>query len=131
MNKDYEIVSVSNDKILVSVQTVDLSNSFWQHLENDIRRRRIEDVIVVFDFLLKLGLANRFFFTHYKDNELQTGVMPMQLNPSIINVFDRYFSENTGLLEKSLMSSRAQHIYLEYIQQQRRRIENSKKETGY
>lgn len=114
MSKDYEIIHISQNEILVTVLTVDMTNSFWQILENDIKIRSGKDIVVIFDFLLKLGPKNRFFYTYYKGHKLEEEIKPANMNRDKEILFDLFFKGHLGLLERSLMSSRAQQNYIEY-----------------
>lgn len=115
MSKLYEIVKVTPTEIFVVVTTTQNTNSFWSDLQMELQSIARNNVTVYFDFVLRHGLANRFFETMYSGRVLRLGIRKTLKSELLIRLFNQYFAKRSELISQSLMSKREQEIFLSHL----------------
>lgn len=112
MIKLFEIIENQENEVYVAVTTTKSTNAFWVDLEHELQRLGRSEATVYLDFVLRHGVANRFFSTKYENSRLRIGISKLEYSEKLNRIFNRFFATHLTLLMHSLMSKREREYFL-------------------
>ena len=105
MESSYHISRCKNGGLLVTVLTHEASSSFWKSLTNEIVRIKAKNCHIVFDFMFRNGLEDRFYEAYTDNNSsIQVSLRRFKATPSLIRFADAFFVNHKNLIEISALT---------------------------
>lgn len=112
----YKIFGLGDNKILVVVLSLELTQQYWDSLQLDLKNKAYPSSTVYMDFLYRNGKTRRFLKTSYDGNHLSiNGVLMSEIPTSCKRIADVFFYKNYSLYRGSVLSESKLMQYLKQI----------------
>lgn len=109
----FHISECSNGSVLVTVLTPEMSSVYWENLSRTISSMNIRNCQVMFDFLVRNGLNDRFYETYTDDSSnIFISLKKAEATPLLLQVADDFFMNHKSYIESSVLTKRQKKAYL-------------------
>ncbi len=113
METFYQISRCNKQYILVTILTNEMSSVYWDSLSKTINDLKVKNRRVVFDFLFRNGIEDRFYETYTDDNSrIVVSLKKYDASPYIVRAADSFFIRHKNYLEISALTKRQKQAFL-------------------
>lgn len=115
METFFQISRCNKEFVLVTILTNELSSVYWDSLSQTISSLNVSNRRVIFDYLFRNGLEDRFYetFTDESSN-IYISLKKIDATPGIVRAADSFFLKHRNYIEISALTKRQKRLYLEY-----------------
>lgn len=104
--KDYQIISLGEQSLLVVILSLEMMDNYWTTLQSELAQYNIDNAEVYFDFLYRNGLKNRFFKTRLMGvSLLNNSLRKCKATQECIIASEKFFALHKDVIEHSVLSS--------------------------
>ncbi|HAC13446.1 type II toxin-antitoxin system RnlB family antitoxin [Phocaeicola coprocola] len=104
--KDYQIISLGEQSLLVVILSLEMMDNYWTTLQSELAQYNIANAEVYFDFLYRNGLKNRFFKTRLMGvSLLNNSLRKCKATQECIIASEKFFALHKDVIEHSVLSS--------------------------
>lgn len=104
--KDYQIISLGEQSLLVVILSLEMMDNYWTTLQSELAQYNIANAEVYFDFLYRNGLKNRFFKTRLMGVSLvNNSLRKCKATQECIIASEKFFALHKDVIEHSVLSS--------------------------
>lgn len=112
----YKIFGLSDNKILVVVLSLEMTQQYWDSLQLDLRNKAYPSSTVYMDFLYRNGKTRRFLKTSFDGDQLSiNGALMSEIPASCRKIADVFFYKNYSLYKGSVLSESKLMLYMKQI----------------
>ena len=113
MERMFHVSECSNGCVLVTVLTPEMSSVYWESLSNTISGMKVKNCHVVFDFLVRNGLNDRFYETYTDESSnIYISLKKIEVSPIMLAAADDFFFHHRKYIEISALTQRQKKAYL-------------------
>lgn len=114
METYFQISRCNKQFVLVTVLTSEMSAAYWESLSQTISALNVRNRRIVFDYLFRNGLKDRFYETFTDDNStICISLKKSDASPYIVRAADSFFVKHKKYIEVSALTKRQKQLYLD------------------
>lgn len=109
----FHISECSNGCVLVTVLTDEMSSVYWESISRTISSMNVRNCHIMFDFLVRNGLNDRFYETYTDDSSnMFISLKKAEASPFLLKVADNFFMNHRSYIEISALTKRQKRMFL-------------------
>lgn len=113
MESLFHIGECKNGSVLVTILTNEMSSVYWESLTDSISEMNVRNCQVVFDFLMRNGLDDRFYETYTNESsKICVSLKRIEATPFLVETADSFFVTHKKYIEKSALTKRQKSAFL-------------------
>lgn len=113
MESYFQISRCNKKFVLVTVLTSEMSTVYWESLSQTISALNVKNRRIIFDYLFRNGLEDRFYETFTDDNsKIIVSLKKSDAPASIVRAADSFFVKHKKYIEISALTKRQKQFYL-------------------
>lgn len=113
MNNYFQISRCNKEYVLVTILTSEMSSVYWENLLKTISKLNVRNRRIVFDYLFRNGLKDRFYETFTDDSsKIVVSLKKITASPYIVRAADSFFLKHKEYVEISALTKRQKQSFL-------------------
>ena len=116
MVRNFHIVSLGNDSILIIILSTEQTSAYWKELMHAVSKLNRPNIDIYFDFLYRNGFENRFFSAKSNNKSILEGrLRACDIAEKYKYIANMFFKSHIEMLNGSALSNAHRNQYVRIL----------------